>query len=240
MRDAFFKNAWSKVRWIAFVGIFIMLVTACSDDLLDTNYNEQPIAFVSFYHASPDAPGLTVSVDDRSVFNEIEYSEYSGYLNFYTGNRHFKINTVNAANSLVDTTFQFSTSKVYSVFLIDQLSGMEALLLQDTAETPSAGKAMVRFVHLSPDTSPLNIVVDGEVGDPLFDGQSFKEGSAFKEVSADVTGFEVRTAEGGNVLLSVDDLDLQAGRYYTIITRGFSNPPQGNNNVLSVQVIKND
>lgn len=239
MSDVFVKNAWRKVRWVVYSGVFVVLMTACSDDFLDTPSNDYPVAFVSFYHGSPDAPGLSVSVDNRSVFNEIEYAEYSGYMNFYTGNRNFKIRAENSANDLVDTVFTFKPSETYSVFLIDHLSGIEALLVQDTSEVPSDGKAMVRFVHLSPDAASLDVAFDGQ-DDALFTDQAFKEGSPFKEVPADVTGFDVRAAGNNDALLTVDDLHLKAGKYYTIITRGYKNPPQGNINFFSVQVVTND
>lgn len=238
MSDVFVKNACRKMRWVLYSGVFVVLMTACSDDFLDTPSNDYPVAFVSFYHGSPNAPGLSVSVDNRSVFNEIEYAEYSGYLNFYTGNRNFKIRAANSANDLADTVFNFKPSEAYSVFLIDQLSGIEALLVQDTSEVPSEGKAMVRFVHLSPDANALDVAFDGQ-DDVLFEGQTFKEGSAFKEVPADVTGFEVRAAGSEDALLSVDDLRLKPGKYYTIITRGYKTPPQGNAKFFSVQVVAN-
>jgi hypothetical protein len=238
-RDNFFKLAWCRMKGIVYCFVLVVLVAACSDDLLDSDTNVPAVAFVSFYHASPDAPGLSVTVDDRSVFSEIEYSEYSGYLNFYVGERNFKVNPLNASNSLVDTTFTFDLSKSYSVFFIDALSGMEALLTQDTADVPAAGKAMVRFVHLSPDAQALDINFNDQAGDPLFSGQSFKEGSPFKEISAGSNAFEVKSSGSDNTLLSVDDLNLKAGRYYTIITRGYTNPPQGNTNTLSVQVVEN-
>jgi hypothetical protein len=240
MKNILLKKAWSKVRWTMCSVALVVMMAACSDDFLEGQQDTAAVAYVSFYHASPDAPGLSVTVDNRSVFNKIEYTEYSGYLNFYTGNRNFKINSFNATNSLVDTTFSFDRAKTYSVFLIDQLSGIEALLVEDSANAPAAGKAMVRFVHLSPDAAALDVKFDGQTGDPLFGDQTFREASAFKEIAAGTTAFDVKIAGSDDVLLSADNLHFQAGRYYTIITRGFANPPQGNTNVLSVQVIEND
>jgi hypothetical protein len=98
---------------------------------------------------------------------------------------------------------------------------------------------MVRFVHLSPDATALDVAFDGQ-DNALFTNQGFKQGSPFKEVAVTETGFEVRAAGSNDALLTVDDLHLKAGKYYTIITRGFRNPPQGNNNTFSVQVVANN
>lgn len=32
-------------------------------------------------------------------------------------------------------------------------------------------------------------------------------------------------------------MEIVPGRYYTIITRGFASPPQGSNNVLSLEIL---
>lgn len=239
MRENFLKNAGRKMSMWASVLVLAGLIAACSDDFLDGRQNpSDAVAYVSFFHASPDAPGLTVSVDNRSVFSKIEYTDYSGYMNFYTGDRTFKVSSFNATNSLVDTTFNFTPRYTYSVFFIDQLSGMEALLVRDTAEVPANGKAMVRFVHLSPDTEGLDVKVEGQTSN-LFTEQIFKKATGFKEINAGATSFDIKASGDDDVLLSAD-VTLKSGQYYTIITRGFSEPPQGNNNVLSVQVVQNN
>ena len=240
MKNNVAKKAWDK-RGSILCGIaFVVLLTACAD-LDDSGTSPTPVAFVSLYHGSPDAPDLDVIVDNRSIFSQkFEYTDYTGYLNFYTGNRHFKFNPFNASNALVDTTLNFVQGETYSVFVIDRLSGIEALLVRDSSATPAAGNAMVRFVHLSPDAPAVNVSVIGETGAPLFGSQSFKAASNFKEVSSKTYSFAVKAAGNDTALLTVPDITLRAGKYYTIIIRGFTTPPVGNTNSLSAQVVPNE
>jgi hypothetical protein len=49
--------------------------------------------------------------------------------------------------------------------------------------------------------------------------------------------FELKTAGTDNVVLSAKDVEIRPGGYYTIVTRGFVNPPAGNTNVLSIEVL---
>lgn len=212
----------------------VVFLTACLDD--DKNNPEPvPLGYVSIYHASPDAPPLDISVDDRRVNSQpFGYSDYSGYLNFYTGSRKMKFSSVNAANALIDTVFDVAEGKAYSIFVINRLANIETLVVQDSAASPATGKAMVRFVHLSPDAPAVDVA---DASGSLFTNTAFKQATAFKEVDAKMYSFEVKSASTGEVLLTADNVDVRAGGFYTIVTRGFAVPPAGNTNVLSVEVL---
>jgi len=112
------------------------------------------------------------------------------------------------------------------------------LAVRDTADTPESGKAKIRFINLSPDASALDVLVK-DTDDPLFVEQGFKDPSAFVEIEAAKTSLVLKANGGNEELVKVSDVDFRSGRFYTIIARGFVNPPAGNNNKLSVEVVRN-
>ena len=216
----------------------IFLMAAC------TNLSNDPapmlVAQITFYHGSPDAPSLQANVDSRPFLTDLlNYSDYTGYRDFWQGQRRFTFNAPNASTALIDTTFNIVKEKTYSIFLIEPLTGIEALLVTDSAGVPSSGKAMVRFVHLSPDSPPMDVVIDGQNG-KVFSDVSFKEAAAFREIAAGNFVIQLKDASSSDVLVTTPDLVLQTGKYYTIITRGFKNPPEGNTHILSVQIVENN
>ena len=162
-------NLFSRYRNILFSLALLFLLASCMDD--DDNFVNQPVdvAYVSIYHAAPEAPQLDVVVDGRVINNRpFDYTSHSGYLNFLTGNREFRFHAASAANAVIDTTFNFEDGKAYSVFAINRSpEKLEALLVTDSAAAPASGKAMVRFVHLSPDAPAFNLGINGEES-PLF------------------------------------------------------------------------
>ncbi|HET7178952.1 MAG TPA: DUF4397 domain-containing protein [Chryseosolibacter sp.] len=229
---------FSKFRSLFFSVALLVLLASCLDD--NDGYVNQPVevAYVSIYHAVPDAPDFDIVVDNRVInVNPFDYSSYSGYLNFYTGNRNIRFNTSNAANSVVDTTFNFEDGKAYSLFAINRLSDVQVLLVVDSAAAPAEGKAMVRFVHLSPDAPAFNVSVEGD-NSALFAGKAFKDATQFKEIEGGTHSFVMSDAATGETVLSAKDVEMLPGRYYTIITRGFKNPPDGNTHVLSMEVLE--
>lgn len=235
MKEVFVKLKAVKLPSIIGAIALVVLLAACSlDD--DRNAVPVPVAYVSFYHASPNAPELDVYVDQRPV-NRLEFTDYTGYLNFYTGNRNFKINSLNASNALIDTTVTFEDGGFYSVFIVNDVSNVETLTLRDSADAPGEGKAMIRFINLSPDANALDLSINDDTT-PVFSAKEFKQPSEFTEIDASESSFVVKTAGGSEALVSVSDIDIRPGKFYTIIARGFANPPAGNNNALSVEVIR--
>jgi Domain of unknown function (DUF4397) len=233
---SFYWRKWGKMVSVVCFASLVLLMASCLDE--DDQANEPiPVAYVSIYHGSPNAPELDVFVDDRQV-NRLEFTDYTGYLNFYTGDRHFEINPFNASNALIDTTVTFTDGAFYSIFIVNNLSNVEALTVRDSASAPSSGKVKIRFINLSPDAGAFDVTAT-EGSAPLFAGQAFKQPSNFVEIDAAESSFVLKPAEGSDELVSVSDVELQPGKFYTIIARGFATPPSGNNNELSLEIITN-
>ena len=228
----------NKLKWVSVCAILWLPLAGCMDD---EGEMVEPVAqaYVSIYNASPNAPQLDVSVDNRQIFNQpLNYTDYTRYLNFYTGDRALKISSFNANSVLVDTTVNFQADKAYSMFIADDVADLSAVVVEDNAETPAPGKALVRLVHLSPDAQAVDVTEEN--GTTLFTNQLFKQASAFKEVDADTYNLMLNTAGDTGEGLSVPDATFRSQGIYTLIVRGFATPPAGNTNTLSVQIVSNN
>ena len=226
-----------RFRNIFFSLALLVIVVSCNPD--DEDFVSQPVdvAYVSIYHAAPNAPALDIAVDGRLINRDpLEYTGYSGYLNFFTGTREIKFHSANANSAVIDTTFNFEDGKAYSLFAINTASDVEALLVVDSAAAPAAGKAMVRFINLAPDAPAFDLTHGTD--SVLFSGNYFKGATPFQEVVADTYSFQIRDAGASKALITAEDVEILPGRFYTVITRGFLNPPNGNSNILSLEVIE--
>ena len=215
-------------------GTFLLVATGCKlDDAQDTL---PPAAYVSLYQASPDSPGLNIILDQKVINDgKFDYTDHTGYLRFFAGNRTLQIGPAGANNVVADTTMKFEDGKAYSVFFVDTFNKVDLLVLDDNTDSPAAGKAKVRFLNLSPDAPDVDLQV-ADTGAPLATGVSFKEPTGFTEIDANKYAFQVK-ASSGDVLLSLPNTVLLDGWSYTVIVRGFKNPPNGSENVLSAEVI---
>lgn len=226
----------SRVRFVVFVLCLAVLLAGCLDD--DENPAPLQIAYVNIYHASPDADDLDIIVNSKPINTEpFEYADHTGYLPYYAGDRTLKFSEAGHQSEIVlDTALQFASGKAYSVFIADSLSSIEAIVLGDSTEILEAGKAMIRVVHLSPDAPELDVLADDS---DLFSALSFKDGTAFKEINSGTISIKFQSVEGQNeTLLTVPGLELESKEYYTIVLKGFSTPPPGNENEIDTDVIK--
>jgi hypothetical protein len=216
---------------------FLALMVSCRDKTEEV-VQPVPVAYVSLYNASPNAPDLGIAIDDRPMYSyRFGYADYTGYLRFSIGDRNLKFGPAGADNIVLDSTVQLEEGKAYSLFFVDEYQKASLVVLKDNSETPATGKAKVRFLNLSPDTPHASLAVKGDSTE-LVSGKGFKEGSEFVEVDAKVYDFTINV-EGMTTKLDVPSITFQDGGFYTILVRGYQNPPLGNTHVVSAQVLRN-
>lgn len=221
---------------VLLVSLMAIGLTSCNDDESDEIIVPET-AFVSLYHASPNTGGLDIVVDNRQINSyPFEYSEGTGYLRFYPGERQIKFTPYDANNSVIDTTATFDVANAYSLFVSGDYPDIKTLLLNDESETEPGNSAMIRVVNVSPDTPAFDVLKEGN-SEPLVESQSFNTGSDFMTTSTGSVNFDV--ISDNDTLLNVDDIYLSPGIYYTMIIRGYENPPSGNEHYLSAEVIVN-
>ena len=201
------------------LGIF-SLISGCKKD--DTSNPMTPTAGnanVMIVHASPDAPGVDILVDDAVAKMNLTYPANTGYVSLSAGNRNVKVNVTGTATTALQADVTVMDGVYYSVFAIDSVSNVSTLALVDTLTTPATGNAHVRFIHLSPNAPAVDVAVTG--GPVLFGNQSFKDYTSFTPVPANTYNLEVRLAGTPTVVLPLPGITLSAGKIYTVFAKGF-------------------
>lgn len=224
------------------LALLMVALTGCDDDDAVTPVPEpDSVAYVSLYHMSPDAPPLAIQVDNnRFNFNPFDYTEHTGYLRFYTGERNLLFTPWDASNTLLQTTASLEDGRLYSVFVTGTADDLEAFVTEDEIPEADAGSTLVRVVHASPDAPAVDLTTtDAEDDEPVFSNIAYRNASDFVEIPAGNTSFDITTAGGDEVVAEVANVNLLSGRVYTLLIRGYDNPPAGNTNALSVQIVPN-
>jgi hypothetical protein len=101
------------------IGLLAISFTACDNDD-DEAVEPASVAYVSLYHASPDTPPFDVSMENRQInYYPLQYGRYTGYLNFFAGDRSMRVRPAGNDNVIIDTTFTFEQDQAYSLFFVD-------------------------------------------------------------------------------------------------------------------------
>lgn len=208
---------------IKYLSMFLMLVlgitvfTGCSDD---EEIVTPPVAKskVLVTHASPDAPGVDLLVDNAVAGTNLTFPNSTGYLEVNSGTRNVKVNVTGTSTTALQANLNLAADKNYSVFAVNNVASIEAVVLEDNLTAPASGKAHVRFIHLSPNAPAVDITLtDGTV---VFGDYIFKEASAFTPLNAATYNLQVRLAGTSTVVLELPNIALTAGKIYTVFAKG--------------------
>lgn len=212
------KESWR----LSLVGLLLILgISGC---LKNDTPEPQLYAGVAIYHSSPDAPDLNIIIDNE-VMNTLpfKYKNYSNYIEVLEGDRRMRFNGSSDGTNLVDAILNFEVNKSYTLFVINTLSNIELLRIEDATDFPSSGNGKVRGLQLSPDAPQVELKWTGE-STPLFSGMTFKQVKEFKEVPSGKYSLEVKVIGGSGRTIIVPDIEIKEAGYYTILIEGFDSP----------------
>src|SRR5690606_8906939 len=108
-----------------------------------------------------------------------------------------------------------------SIFVADEAEGIDAILVKDVWEEPTAEKAQLRFVHLSPDAENVYLEVSG-TSNPVVGESAFKSVSEFVKLNSGNFTLKVKSSETDETLIQSGTLELKGNRVYTLVLRGLN------------------
>jgi hypothetical protein len=136
-----------------------------------------------------------------------------------SGTKNIKVNVSGTSTTVIDADLRFDAYEHYSVFAIDEVSNLGALVLNDNLALPAAGNAHVRFLHLSPDAPAVDITLtDGTI---VWGNIAFRQGTEFTPLPAGTYDLQVRVAGTETVALELPGVNLADGTIYTVFAKGF-------------------
>ena len=175
-----------------------------------------------FVHASPGADSLTAYVDGKATSaGALKYQQASGYAPVASGSRSVSLRVTTGAATVYKGTQLIRPAGNYTIVAYDLPSRLKALFLEDSSTTPAAGQAMVRFLHLDPATTTLDVKVSTDLAN-LFTGVKYLGASPFVALPAGTIALEFRASPGGKVLKILPSVTLSGGQTYTVMAR----PPE--------------
>lgn len=206
------------IHAFAITALGLFSLTSCdkdSDTVSTVNY-----ANVSVTHASPNAPGVDLLINDQKInTSALLYPNTTGYLQVEAKSNNIKVNVSGTSTSVINADVLFEKDKNYSIFAVDSVAKIAPLVLTDDLTAPATGKAHVRFVHLSPNAPAVDVALVG--GAVVFPNQAFKGFTAFAPLDAGTYNLEVRVAGTSTVALTLPPITLAAGKIYTVFAKGF-------------------
>ncbi|MCA9758161.1 MAG: DUF4397 domain-containing protein [Candidatus Eisenbacteria bacterium] len=215
------SNIRNVSMWVGIALILPLVGTGCSDDDDKDSVTGPPTeteAFVRVAHLSPDAPSVDVWVDGTVVLEDVDYREFSGYLDVGAGSHRIQVSPANQTTPIViDAQVSLSEGTYTTIAATGRLADIGALVLADDLSR-DANAARVRFVHAGPDAPAVDITLtDGTV---LFPNVEFNEAASYLDVPGGTYDLQVRVAGTETVALSFGDVVLADNHTLSVFAVG--------------------
>lgn len=109
-------------------------------------------------------------------------------------------------------------NSMITVAAVGMLNSIGLLAIHDANTPMQSGKALIRFLHLSPNAPAVDITLPN--GTVIFSNVSFKQITPYIDVAPMDYTLQVRVAGTSNVVLTVPDVNLAENEYYTVYAIG--------------------
>ncbi|MEO6314328.1 MAG: DUF4397 domain-containing protein [Chitinophagaceae bacterium] len=221
------KQLVAAMAGIALVSIFSV---ACSKNDNNVPQEDPRVLMVNTSPGSSDPYDFYFN-DAKLNATALNYPASSGYVSIKPGSYNVKVAKTNTINALAEGNYGISAGKSYSVFAYDTLLAgkIKLFAVEDDLTAPAAGKAKVRFFHLSPVSLAVDILANDTV---VFSNRSFADNvtdggkAAFMSVNAGVYTVKVKLAGSpANIppLITLNNISFTNGQIYTVFAKGTVN-----------------
>jgi hypothetical protein len=220
----FFVNLYMKIKLSIFVIPLLFLLNCKKQATLDPPMEEPPkidtSSKVMFVHASPNTPKLDI-YNGANILNISNFSYFSNsiYYGISTDSLKSRVKIYNTTSTLRKDSFNIVSKKYYTAFLQDVLSNLSFQLVEDDLTPPVQGKAKIRIAQMSPGSGSFDIKTPGATIN-LFSNCTFKSVTGFLNTNAANYTFEISDSGSSIPFFTINNLNLVAGKSYTLVLRG--------------------
>lgn len=183
-------------------------------------------SYIRVLHAVPNAPAVDVYANGIPIARNLGYRGFTEYQAVKPGTYNIEIYPAGRRDTpVLRTTATLPGQSIFTIAAVGQLPNISLLPIASPKTTVPPGMAMVRFSHLSPTAPNVDITLpDGTV---IFSDVRFKETENYIPVPAGTYRLQARIAGTDQVVLDVPNINLGAGKYYTVYAVGLpgSQPP---------------
>lgn len=201
------------------------IITSCTKKEVIANLGQSKIRVIN---ASPDNSVVTFFVNDTlKTPQALSFSVGTGYLNTSAGTREVYTKVSGNEINHSRTKFFFQNGKNYTIFIGGKISKDSLIYIstEDRLTVSLTNKAKVRLINISPNSTSLEAVFSAQLTDSLanFSNLSFRSGSLYSEFNPGTYILKIRKSGQKTALYNGSNLNIAAGKIYTIWVKGLVN-----------------
>lgn len=181
--------------------------------------DEVHVGYVRVMHTVPNAPNVDIYVDDEMIIENLAYGDFTDYLPVQEGTYKVSLYATGTQDApVIANMLPVERDVMLTVAAVGTPDNIRLLSITDANGEIVQGRAMVRFMHLSPDAPAVDITLpDGTV---IFPNVAFKQITPY--IAADPTDLtlQVRPAGSSDIVLEIPNVPLSEDNFNTIYAIG--------------------
>ncbi|WP_427340101.1 DUF4397 domain-containing protein [Caloranaerobacter sp. DY30410] len=178
-------------------------------------------SYVRFLHASPGTSNIDILMNNKDVSTNLSYKDFTEYFPVYHGRYNIKVFPAgNRTKVLIDTDINILPGSIFTVSVIGKLEDISLYPILDPRLPIPMGKVCLRFIHLSPDTPPVDVRLSN--GALLFSNIGYKQITNYILLSPATYNFDIYLAATNKRILYVPNASLSSDKFYSIYFIGSS------------------
>lgn len=224
------KRTLKVASVLALAGISI---TACKKK--SDNTPDIVVSYLQVIHASPKTAEVTVNVNEKKHQQKTTYLATEKPYVMLEAGKDLPVKLTSGSNIVADGKFSFDNAANYSLFIYDTLKSnkLKFVILKDIISNPGAAKTNIRFLHLSPNTTLVDIdIFKGTDSTRLIKATAYIGNSTdaatlapFKTIASGKYRVKVKTQAGNKTvtLLDIPSVQLDEQKTVSLLLKGLSN-----------------
>ena len=181
---------------------------------------ESGTSLVRVFHAAPQAPAVDVYINEKLVFSNLQFTQFSSYVKLKEGEYRIDIfQTGTMLQPIISGSLDLDEGQMLTIAAIGNLDDLSLLVINDNADKKASPKvSSFRVVHLSPNTPAVDILVNNKI---LVENLAFKQNTSYVDIAPGSYNIEAVLSSNKESVL-VFGVMLKANRIYTIYIVGES------------------
>ena len=183
---------------------------------------KQNKALVRFLNADPGVTRYDLWFEDSKAYTHVKYQRLTPYdeLPATSGEFRLRASGWDDTEPIAIQTGRLDSGKRYTVVALRDAKGNMALdVIADNLVPPSEGKAKVRLINAAFNFGQADVIRQND-NKLLFKGINVKTATDYEDVDAANTTLEVRKKGQHRPALLISNVNLEAGKMYTIVMAG--------------------
>ena len=183
---------------------------------------KQNKALVRFLNADPGVTRYDLWFEDSKTYTHVKYQRLTPYDELPATRGEFRLRASgwDDTEPIATQTGHLDSGKRYTVVALRDAEGNMALnVIADNLAPASEGKAKVRLINAASQFGEVDVIRQNDKK-LLFKGINVNTATGYEDVEASTTTLEVREKGENRPALRIPNINLEAGKMYTIVVAG--------------------